>query len=89
MSDINPPPKMRDFPLDAIGDNLVRLLQESGIPQPAIMLLIVDLDTGEMCSSGNLDAKDSGEMMRQFYAAHQSGAYDEEITAQMQERKDN
>jgi hypothetical protein len=72
-----PPSKLGSVPLDMFGDNLVQMLQRMGIPQPAIFVTVVDLDTGELISTGNLSAPDTLELLRFVVKQHEDGAFDE------------
>jgi hypothetical protein len=73
---LNGPSKLDDFPLGAVGDQIVAMLQGAGIENPALMLAIADCDTGEMISTANLTQEDMMNFLKLMVQKHEEKAFD-------------
>lgn len=68
-----PAPKLTEFPLATVGDQLLQVLGAFGITAPFVFIVVGDVDTGEAVSSANLEKEDQLDLLRMLLAQHEDG----------------
>jgi len=78
---INPDPLLNSFPLGEVGEQIVQMLIAAGMENPAVLITVNDLDTGEAMTSCNLEEPFVLELLEMLAAAHRAKQYDLEVSS--------
>lgn len=68
-----------DFPTDVIVSGLVKSLKNFGLENCAVVVIIGNVDNGDVSSAGNLDADKELDMIRWVVEQRENGNYDRAI----------